>query len=60
MNNLKFITITLLTFVIAFATSLLLDLEIFKNPVRYILVLLFIALELLTGALLLKAFLNKK
>lgn len=46
----KQIVITIITFAIAFATSLLLDLEfIAKNQVRYILVILFIVAQLIIG-----------
>jgi len=46
----KILRIILITFLIAFATSSLLELEFFEqNPVRYFLVVLLIAIELATG-----------
>ena len=41
-NNLKLITVILATFAIAFATSLLLEFTIFKNPIRYALVIMLV------------------
>jgi hypothetical protein len=52
----KSLFIIIITFVIAFATSALLNLEwIATNNVRYILVVLLIAVELLSGFLYLKS-----
>jgi hypothetical protein len=52
----KSLFIIIITFVIAFATSALLNLEwIAANNVRYILVILLIAVELLAGFLYLKS-----
>jgi len=46
----KTLIIILATFLIAFVTSSLLELEFFEqNPVRYTLVVLLIAIELATG-----------
>lgn len=47
--NLKIVSIILLTFLVAFLTSLLLELDLFKNPVRYALVVLLILFELYVG-----------
>ncbi|TVZ55608.1 hypothetical protein OD91_0863 [Lutibacter sp. Hel_I_33_5] len=47
--NLKLILVIFSTFLIAFITSLLLELELFKNLVRYILVVLLIIFELYLG-----------
>lgn len=47
--NLKIVSIILLTFLVAFLTSLLLELDLFKNPVRYALVVLLILFELYAG-----------
>jgi hypothetical protein len=51
MGNLKLISVILATFLIAFATSLLLELPLFMNPVRYVLVLVLIAIEIYFGFL---------
>jgi len=46
----KILTIIVLTFIIAFVTSSLLELDFFsKNPVRYALLVLLIIIELATG-----------
>lgn len=46
----KILKIIVVTFLIAFATSTLFDLQfITSNPVRYLLVILLILIELLTG-----------
>jgi hypothetical protein len=46
----KILTIILITFTLAFITSALFELKyIDENPVRYILVILLILIELLTG-----------
>lgn len=47
--NLKIVSIILLTFLVAFLTSLLLELDLFKNPVRYALIVLLILFELYVG-----------
>ena len=47
--NLKILTTILLTFLVTFLTSLLLELDLFKNPVRYALVVLLIVFELYAG-----------
>ncbi len=54
MDNLKLITLIIGIFLLAFATSLLLELELFLNPVRYILVILLILLELYFGYIIYK------
>lgn len=54
MDNLKIISTVLLTFIFAFATSLLLEIPLFKNPVRYILVVFLILVEIYFGFLLFK------
>ena len=52
MNNFKILAVILGTFIIAFITSFLLDfLPFTENPVKYILVVLFICLELYFGFL---------
>lgn len=52
MDNLKIIAIILITFVLAFATSFVLDFLSFKeNPVKYILVVLLILTEIYFGYL---------
>jgi heme A synthase len=46
----KIITAIVITFILAFATSFLYEIDfINNNPVRYILVLLFICIELVIG-----------
>lgn len=46
----KIIIIILATFILAFSTSALFEIELIAhNPVRYILVILLILIELLTG-----------
>jgi hypothetical protein len=51
----KYITTILLTFILAFATSMLFEIDFIKNnPVRYVLVTLIIAIELLAGLLIIK------
>lgn len=46
----KILLIILATFILAFATSFLYELDfITKNPIRYALVLVLILIELLTG-----------
>tara|TARA_R110002049_G_scaffold127854_1_gene284968 strand:- start:2089 stop:2280 length:192 start_codon:yes stop_codon:yes gene_type:complete len=52
MNNLKIIAIIISTFIIALATSFVLDFIPFaENPVKYMLVVLFILVELYFGYL---------
>lgn len=52
MADLKIISVIIGTFLIAFATSLLLDILSFKeNPIKYILVVLLILVELYFGVL---------
>jgi uncharacterized protein YacL len=51
MANLKLIATIFGTFAIAFVTSLLLELPLFQNPVRYILVILLILIEIYFGYL---------
>jgi hypothetical protein len=52
MDDLKLITVVIVTFLIAFATSFLLDVLLFnQNPVKYILVVLLILVELYFGVL---------
>ncbi|XRE42224.1 hypothetical protein ACIVBQ_000428 [Tenacibaculum discolor] len=48
-KSLQVILVILTTFFIAFLTSLLLELELFKSVVRYILVCLLIVIELIIG-----------
>jgi|TARA_R110002153_G_scaffold44686_1_gene126023 VIT1/CCC1 family predicted Fe2+/Mn2+ transporter len=48
-DNLKLILVVLITFISAFLTSLLLELPLFKNPVRYVLAILLILVELYFG-----------
>lgn len=61
-KDLQVVAIVVITFLVAFATSLLLELPLFKNPVRYVLVCLLIAIELTFGFVIFKSFftLNKK
>jgi VIT1/CCC1 family predicted Fe2+/Mn2+ transporter len=54
-KNLKIILIIFTTFIITFVTSLLLEIEIFKNIVRYVLVILLIIFELYVGFILYKS-----
>jgi hypothetical protein len=54
-KSLKIILIIFSTFAITLLTSLLLELEIFKNIVRYILVLLLIISELYLGFIVYKS-----
>jgi hypothetical protein len=51
MANLKLIATIFGTFAIAFVTSLLLELPMFHNPVRYTLVVLLIIIEIYFGYL---------
>jgi uncharacterized membrane protein len=51
MDNFKLIATILGTFIIAFLTSLLLDLQLFQNVVRYVLVILLICIEIYIGYL---------
>ena len=52
MDDLKIISVIIGTFLIAFATSFLLDILQFKeNPIKYILVVLLILAELYFGVL---------
>lgn len=53
-KNSKFITAILLTFATVFATTLLLELPIFKHWLRQIIVVLFIAVQLYLGFLIVK------
>jgi len=53
----KYIFTIVVTFIIAFATSLLLDLSfISQNIIRYYLVVILIIVELATGFIILKAY----
>lgn len=54
MDSFKLIAVIACTFLIAFATSLLLEIPLFQNPVRYILVILLIAIEIYFGFLIYK------
>ncbi len=56
--NIQLVVIILCTFLTAFFTSLLLELPIFKNVVRQILVVLMIAIELYLGFLIFKSKIN--
>ncbi|AUC13820.1 hypothetical protein BTO06_01045 [Tenacibaculum sp. SZ-18] len=58
-DDLKIISIVLLTFGVAIGTSLLLEIEIFRNPVRYFLVCMLILVELVFGYVIFKKFLSK-
>lgn len=60
MQNLKIIAIIVITFAIAFTTTLLLEFAIFKHWLRITLVVLLIILELLTGFLIFKNQFNFK
>lgn len=56
----KIIYIILATFLIAIVTSALLELDFFSvNPVRYVLVILLILIELLTGFFYIKSIINE-
>lgn len=56
----KILIIILVTFLIAFATSALFELDfVDKNPVRYILVIILIVLELTTGFFYIKSEIKK-
>lgn len=57
-NDLKIISIVLLTFGIAIGTSLLLEIEFFQNPIRYFLVCMLILVELVFGYVIFKKFLS--
>ncbi len=54
MQDFKIISVIICTFLIAFLTSLLLELEMFQNPVRYILVILLIIIEFYFGYIIYK------
>lgn len=54
MDDLKIISVIIGTFLIAFATSLLLELKMFQNPVRYILVIVLILVEIYFGFIVFK------
>lgn len=57
----KYILTIFITFIVAFTTSLLFEIDFIKlNTVRYALVVLFIAIELLTGFLILKTIAKEK
>ena len=58
-KSLQVILVILTTFFIAFLTSLLLELELFKSVVRFILVCLLIVIELIIGGAVLFFNLNK-
>ena len=60
MDNLKLISVIIGVFLIAFATSLLLELKMFQNPVRYILVILLILIELYFGFIMFKYLTTQK
>lgn len=53
-SNLLFVSVILVTFLIAFLTSLLLEIPIFQHWVRYVLVVLLIVIELFSGFLTIK------
>lgn len=59
-NNLKLITVILATFAIAFVTSLLLEFTIFKNPIRYALVIMLVLVELYFGFITYKYIITKQ
>lgn len=55
MDNLKILVIVIITFALAFATSFILDVLPFKeNPIKYILVVLLIIVEIYFGYLIFK------
>jgi hypothetical protein len=57
----KIIATILITFILAFATSALYEFPfITKNPIRYILVLMLIILEILTGFFYIKSIFKKE
>ena len=60
MDSLKVISVIIGVFLIAFATSLLLELKMFQNPVRYILVILLILIELYFGFIMFKYVISDK
>ena len=61
MDDLKLITVVIVTFLIAFATSFLLDVLPFnQNPVKYILVVLLILVQLYFGVLIYLSLTSKK
>ncbi|WP_298220834.1 hypothetical protein [Flavobacterium sp.] len=55
----KIIYIIIVTFLVAIATSWLLEFEFFKNPVRYALVVLMILFEIATAIFYIKSELTK-
>lgn len=55
-QDLKVIAIILITFMVALATSLLLEFQLFKNPVRYTLVCMLICIELTIGFIVFKGY----
>lgn len=59
-NNINLIAVVIITFLISFTTSLLLEIQLFKNPVRYILVVLLIIVQLYFGFLTYKYLVSKK
>jgi len=60
MNSIKLLAIVFGTFIIGFLTSLLLDMPVFQNPVRYVLVILLILIELYFGFLMYQFISTKK
>lgn len=59
-KDLQILVVVLATFSSMFLTSMLLELELFKHPVRIVLVCLFLLVELYFGFLIFKSFFNKK
>lgn len=60
MDSVKLIAVVLGTFLIAVLTSLLLEIPMFQNPVRYILVILLITIEIYFGFIVYKFLSTKK
>ena len=55
----KIILTIIFTFALALATSLLLEIPIFQHPVRYVLVISFMAIEIYFGYLIYKFLITK-
>lgn len=58
-QNIQLVLVIIITFLITFATSLLLELEIFKNPVRYVLVVILMLIEIFFGYIIFTYLLQK-
>lgn len=57
-KNIISLSIVVGTFILMFLTTLLLEFELFKNPLRYTLVCLLVIVELILGWLILKEFIK--